>query len=64
VTTIFSERANLFIDDNFSFLSNHLEKLTEKFSQAQRVAIIEKLSIRLAFNPFSISATLTLKLVF
>ncbi len=33
------------MDDNFLFRSNHLKKLTEKFSQAQRFTIIEKLSI-------------------
>jgi hypothetical protein len=38
------------MDDNFLFRSNHLKKLTEKFSQAQRFTIIEKLSIEVSIE--------------
>jgi hypothetical protein len=33
------------MDGNFLFRSDHARKLTEKFSQAQRFSIIDKLSV-------------------
>ncbi len=44
--------------------SEGLESLTEKFSQAQKFIIIEKLLIRIAFTPFSTSLISALKLNF